>query len=213
MTTTTASTERDADAAPAHAPIGAGLLRQTATGLRVLLLLTVILGIGYPAAVWAVGQAVAEDRANGQIVEVDGTPVGSAILGQAFDDPALFHSRPSAAAYDGLASAASNLGPSNPDLLASIEERRAAVAAEEGVAPADVPPDALTASASGLDPHISTAYAELQAPRVAEANGLSEARVRDLIHTSTTGRTFGFLGEEGVNVLLLNIAVRDAAEG
>ncbi|WP_370616824.1 potassium-transporting ATPase subunit KdpC [Mumia sp. Pv 4-285] len=207
---TTTSPARDTDATPGRGPLGAGLIRQTATGLRLLLVLTVILGVAYPAAVWAVAQVVANGRANGQIVEVDGSPVGSAIIGQAFDDPALFHSRPSATEYDGLASAASNLGPSNPDLLASIEERRNAVAAEEGVAPADVPADAITASGSGLDPHISPAYADIQAARVAEANGLSDATVHRLITEYTAGRALGVLGEEGVNVLLLNIAIRDA---
>ncbi|WP_167000465.1 potassium-transporting ATPase subunit KdpC [Mumia sp. ZJ430] len=212
-TTTTTSPDRDSDPAPARVPLGTGLLRQTATGLRILLVLTVILGIGYPAAVWAVGLVVAHDQANGQIVEVDGSPVGSAIIGQTFDDPTLFHTRPSATEYDGLASAASNLGPSNPDLLALIEERRAAVAEEEGVAPSDVPPDALTASGSGLDPHISTAYADLQVARVAEAHGLEPSTVRDLVAEHTAGRTLGFLGEEGVNVLLLNLAILDAAKG
>ncbi|MFD1824080.1 potassium-transporting ATPase subunit KdpC [Mumia zhuanghuii] len=212
-TTTTTSPDRDSDPAPARVPLGTGLLRQTATGLRILLVLTVILGIGYPAAVWAVGLVVAHDQANGQIVEVDGSPVGSAIIGQTFDDPTLFHTRPSATEYDGLASAASNLGPSNPDLLALIEERRAAVAEEEGVAPSDVPPDALTASGSGLDPHISTAYADLQVARVAEAHGLEQSTVRDLVAEHTAGRTLGFLGEEGVNVLLLNLAILDAAKG
>ncbi|MBW9207886.1 potassium-transporting ATPase subunit KdpC [Mumia sp. zg.B53] len=212
MTTTTTPADRESDAAPVHAPLGAGLLRQTATGLRILLVLTVILGIGYPAAVWAVGQVVAHDHANGQVVEVDGRPVGSAIIGQTFEDPALFHPRPSATEYDALASAASNLGPSNPDLLASIEERRTAVAEEEGVAPSDVPADALTASGSGLDPHISPVYADLQVARVAEANGLDPSTVRDLVTEHTAGRTLGFLGEEGVNVLLLNLAILDAAK-
>jgi K+-transporting ATPase ATPase C chain len=212
MTTTATTPVRQPDAPAAHPPLAAGLLRQTLTGLRVLLVLTVILGIGYPVAVWGVGQLVARDRANGQIVTVDGASVGSAILGQAFDDdPGLFHSRPSAAEYDGLASAASNLGPPNPDLLAAIEERRTAVAEEEGVAPSAVPADALTASGSGLDPHISPAYADLQVRRVAAAQGLDVDRVRDLVRQQTDGRTFGFLGEPGVNVLLLNIAVRDAA--
>ncbi|WP_262851185.1 K(+)-transporting ATPase subunit C [Mumia quercus] len=212
-TTTSAPTDHDSSPVLSRTPFATGLLRQTATGLRILLVLTVILGIGYPAAVWAVGQVVAADRANGQIVEVDGQPVGSALLGQTFDDPGLFHTRPSAAEYDGLASAASNLGPSNPDLLAAIEERRAAVAEEEGVDPTDVPADALTASGSGLDPHISPAYADLQVARVARAQGLDPSAVRELVAEHTDGRTLGFLGEEGVNVLLLNIAVLDAVQG
>jgi len=212
-TTPTTSSDRDSDTPPSRSPLGAGLLRQTATGIRVLLVLTVILGIAYPAAVWAVGQVVAHDQANGQVVEIAGQPVGSALLGQAFDDPALFHSRPSATDYDGLASAASNLGPSNPDLLASIEERRADVAEQEGVSPADVPADAVTASGSGLDPHISSAYADLQVARVADAQDLSPSTVRDLVAEHTSGRALGLLGEPGVNVLLLNIAVLEAGKG
>jgi K+-transporting ATPase ATPase C chain len=184
--------------------------RQSLAGLRMLLVFTVVLGIAYPVAVWGVGKAI-PGQANGQPVEVGGTVVGSALLGQSFEGDEWFHSRPSANDYDTLASAPSNLGPSNPDLLAVIEERRAAVAELESVDPADVPPDALTASASGLDPQISVEYARLQVPRVAEATGLSTAQVRDLVERHTDGRSLGFLGEPGVNVLRLNVAVQDAA--
>lgn len=185
------------------------LTRQSLAGLRLLLVMTVLLGVGYPLAVWAAGQAFG-DRADGQPVSYDGRVVGSRLLGQQFEGAQWFHSRPSANDYDSLASAPSNLGPSNPDLLTAIAERRAQVAQTEGVDPAAVPPDALTASGSGLDPHISPAYAALQVERVARANGLSEATVRRLVEASTTGRTFGFLGEPGVNVLELNLAVQQA---
>ncbi|MET0952475.1 MAG: potassium-transporting ATPase subunit C, partial [Aeromicrobium sp.] len=119
-------------------------------------------------------------------------------------------SRPSANDYDTLASAPSNLGPLSTDLIASIRERKAAVAAREGVEEPEVPADAVTASGSGLDPHISLAYAELQARRVAAANGLSLDAVERLIEENTQGRGLGFLGEPGVNVLQLNIAVAAA---
>ena len=117
--------------------------------------------------------------------------------------------RPSAAGdgYDALASGGSNLAADNPDLVAAVVERRAEIAAREGVAPEAVPADAVTASASGLDPHISPAYAELQVPRVAEARGLTEEQVRALVEQSTDQPTLGFIGEPGVNVLGLNLAL------
>jgi K+-transporting ATPase ATPase C chain len=186
------------------------LSRQSLAGLRLLLVMTVLLGVGYPTAVWAVGQAF-DDRADGSPVRVDGEVVGSRLLGQQFEGDQWFLSRPSANDYDSLASAPSNLGPLNPDLIASIEKRKAEVAAREGVGESEVPADAVTASGSGLDPHISPEYAELQAPRVAEANGLSLDVVEDLVEEHTEGRGLGFLGEPGVNVLELNVAVQEAA--
>ena len=185
------------------------LLRQSLAGLRLLLVMTVLLGIGYPLLVWGAGQAFG-DNAAGQPLRYDGRVVGSRLLGQPFEGPEWFHSRPSAHDYDTLASGPSNLGPSNPDLLAAIEQRRAQVARTEGVAPGAVPPDAVTASGSGLDPQISPAYAALQVPRVARARGLSEEAVRDLVARATTGRSLGFLGEPGVNVLELNLALQRA---
>ncbi|MCL3820027.1 potassium-transporting ATPase subunit KdpC [Aeromicrobium wangtongii] len=185
--------------------------RQSLAGLRILLVLTVVLGVAYPAAVWGVGQVAARDQAEGQPVTVDGRVVGSALLGQNFGGERWFHSRPSANDYDSLASAPSNLGPSNPDLITGIEERRAEIAARESVDPAGVPPDALTASGSGLDPQISVDYATVQVARVARANGLPVATVAALVARYTEGRSLGFLGEPGVNVLRLNVAVQDAA--
>ncbi|HSS67221.1 MAG TPA: potassium-transporting ATPase subunit C, partial [Nocardioidaceae bacterium] len=128
-------------------------------------------------------------------------------------DPAYFQSRPSAGDYDPLASGASNLGPENQQLIKQIERRRAAIAAFDGVAPGDVPPDALLASGSGLDPDISPAYAEEQIPRVANARGMSESEVQHLVDQNTHGRIFGFLGEPTVNVLMLNLALDNAAAG
>ncbi|MGQ2910585.1 potassium-transporting ATPase subunit KdpC [Aeromicrobium sp.] len=185
------------------------LLRQSFAAARVLLVLTVLLGVLYPAAVWAVGRAV-PDRADGSLLRVDGQVVGSRLLGQTFEGPTWFHPRPSAGSYDGLVSAPSNLGPSNPDLVAAIEERRAAVAAEEGVEPAAVPPDAVTASGSGLDPHVSPAYADLQVARVARERGLPVEQVRRLVEEATSGRVLGYLGEPTVNVLELNASLPGA---
>jgi K+-transporting ATPase ATPase C chain len=184
--------------------------RQSLAGLRILLVFTVILGIAYPAAVWGVGRVV-PGQADGQTVSVAGKVVGSGLIGQNFEGDEWFHSRPSANDYDTLASAPSNLGPSSSDLTTAIEDRRAAVAEAESVDPADVPADALTASGSGLDPQISVEYARIQVARVAAANGLSDAAVRSLVSTFTEGRSLGFLGEPGVNVLRLNVAVQKAA--
>lgn len=186
------------------------LARQSWAALRLLLAMTVVLGLLYPAAVWAVGRTLG-DRADAQTISVDGHVVGSALLGQSFTSQQWFHPRPSAGDYDAMASAPSNLGPSNPDLLAVIKQRRAEVASQNGVAPSAVPADALTASGSGLDPDISPAYAALQVPRVARTNGLSVPQVRTLVAEHTKGRDWGFLGEPRVNVLELNVALAAAA--
>lgn len=184
------------------------LLRQSLAGLRVLLVLTVVTGLVYPVAVYGVGRLV-PDRADGSMLEVDGRVVGSRLIGQPFDGDEWFWPRPSVAGdgYDPLASGASNLGPENTDLLDAVEQRRVEVAEREGVEPALVPPDAVTASASGLDPHISPAYADLQVARVASARGLDEDTVRGLVAAATTGRELGVLGEPRVNVLEVNAAL------
>ena len=199
-------------------PSGAALLsiggRQLLVALRYLLLMTIVLGIGYPLVVFGVGQLAAHNSANGSLVtDSAGVVVGSELIGQQFDGPQWFAGRPSAAGdgYEAMSSGGSNLAADSPDLLALVEERRAQIAADNGVDPVDVPPDALTASASGLDPHISPAYAELQINRVAEARGLPADRVRELVNANTEGRTFGFIGEERVNVLDLNLALAELA--
>jgi len=187
--------------------------RQTWTAVRALLILTVVLGIGYPLAITGIGQLALNNNANGQLVRVDDEVVGSALIGQSFADadgvalPEWFQSRPSAAGYNAAASSGSNYGPENEDLLAAIDERQAAIEELDGVTLAEIPGDALTASASGLDPHISPEYARLQVPRVAEARGLSEQEVSDLVESMVQGRDLGYLGEPTVNVLLLNIAL------
>lgn len=176
------------------------MFRHTLTALRAMVVLTVVLGIAYPLAVLGIGQAAFPAQANGSLVEVDGRPVGSALIGQQVEGDEWFQSRPSATDYDGGASSGSNYGPDNADLLAAVDERRAALGA-------DAPADALTASGSGLDPHISPEYALLQVPRVAQARGLDEARVRALVESMIQGRDLGYLGEPTVNVLRLNLAL------
>ncbi len=183
-------------------------LRQSVAAARMLLILTVVLGLAYPAAVCGVGRLV-PGRADGSMVEVDGQVVGSALLGQPFTGDQWFWPRPSVSGYDPTRSGGSNLGPDNPDLAATVAARIDQVAEREGVDPSQVPPDAVTASGSGLDPHISPQYAALQVPRVARARGLDEASVRGLVADATTGRELGFLGEPRVNVLQLNIALAD----
>lgn len=197
------------------------LLRHALAGLRVLVGATVVLGFLYPLLVTGIAQGVLPWRADGSLVTATGghtsdpaEAVGSALIGQPTDDPGLFHPRPSAAGhgYDMQSSYGSNLGPEDPDLITAIKDRKAEIARREGVSPAAVPPDAVTASGSGLDPDISPAYAALQVPRVARANGLTENEVRRLVAGNTHGRTWGVLGAPHVDVLLLNIAVRQAAD-
>jgi len=191
------------------------MFRHTLTALRALLIMTVVLGIGYPAVVLGIGQAALPAQANGSLLEVDGQVVGSSLIGQSFTDadgaalPEWFQSRPSAAGagYDASASSGSNYGPENEDLITAIQDRRAAIEALDGTS--DIPADALTASGSGLDPHISPEYALLQVPRVAEARGLGEQEVRDLVESMIQGRDLGYLGEPTVNVLRLNIALAE----
>ncbi len=198
------------------------LFRHSLAGLRVLVALTLVLGVAYPLAVTGIAQVAFPWKADGSLVTATGghasgagDAVGSQLIGQVVDDEDLFQNRPSAAGagYDMLSTYGSNLGPNNPDLVASIKELKASIAEREGVDPSDVPPDAVTASASGIDPDISVPYAAIQVPRVAEATGLSEARVRLLVDDHTDGRDLGVLGEPRVNVLELNIAVRQAADG
>ncbi|MBI2711086.1 MAG: potassium-transporting ATPase subunit KdpC [Actinobacteria bacterium] len=184
--------------------------RQIAASLGVLALLTVLAGLAYPLLTTAVAQTAFRARAEGSLVRRGGRVVGSSLLAQPFSSPRYFHPRPSAAGdgYDATASGASNLGPTNPKLAAQVAERARAYRAENGLAPGTaVPVDAVTTSASGLDPGISVANARLQARRVAAARGLPVARVLQLVRAHTTGRPFGILGEEAVDVLDLNLAL------
>jgi K+-transporting ATPase ATPase C chain len=173
------------------------------------LALTLLLGVLYPAVIWGIGRAGLSDQADGSRIERGGVVVGSSLLGQNFTDERHFQSRPSASEYAGGVSGGSNLYASNEDQQAAIAERQSGYAAANGGATA--PPDAVTASGSGLDPHISPENAMAQAPRVAAANGLGEDAVEDLVREHTQGRVLGFLGQPRVNVLELNLAVQELA--
>ena len=178
--------------------------------MSTLVLAVVCCGL-YPLIVFGIGQLAFRDKANGSlIVDQAGTIRGSKLLGQGFADPKYFHPRPSAAGngYDAANSGGSNLGPTSQKLKDAIKDRIDAYRKENGLsADQDVPADAVTASGSGLDPHISTRNAEFQVPRVAKARGLSEEKIRELIRQNTEGRDLGILGDLGVNVLQLNLAL------
>jgi len=205
-------------------------VQQYLAALRTLLALTVIVGLAYPLVMTGVAQVAFHGNANGSLIHRDGKVVGSGLIGQAFTrpvlvngkptkdangnvitapDPRYFQSRPSAAGagYDPLSTSASNLGPENKVLIAAVKARRAAAARLDGVAPSRVPPDALTASGSGLDPDISPAYAREQVARIARERGLRPSTVLALVNGHIKGRPLGFLGEPRVNVLELNLAL------
>ena len=209
------------------------MLRQLKPAVLSVLVFTVLCGFLFPAAITGLAQALFPHQANGSLIARDGRIVGSALIGQGFSAPGYFHPRPSAAGagYDGGASSGTNLGPTSARLVNGIHRKlasgaddpgnfdgirdlAAAYRRENGLAEgAPVPPDAVTRSASGLDPEISPANAALQAARVAKARGVTEEAVRQLIRKHTRGRQFGLLGEPRVNVLELNLALDGAAAG
>lgn len=188
--------------------------RQLLPALGMLFVFTVLTGLAYPLAVTGIAQSTMSDRADGSLLtDADGEVVGSELIGQTFTRPEYFHPRPSAAGdgYDAAASSGSNLGPTNPELLATVEERIAAYRDDNDLADdAEVPVDAVTASASGLDPHISVANAQLQAPRVARERRLGLDDVLALVDDHTDDRALGVLGEPGVSVPALNLALDTA---
>jgi K+-transporting ATPase ATPase C chain len=184
---------------------------QLRSAVTVTLVLCVLTGGVYPALVTALARALVPRQANGSLVTVRGRVVGSALIGQRFTRPEYFHPRPSAGGYDAAASGGSNAGPTDARLADTLIAARVdSAVALDGAVKGHVPSDMVTASASGLDPHISPANARLQVARVARARGVDSATVRRLVDAHTEGRQFGFFGEPRVNVLLLNVAVDSA---
>jgi K+-transporting ATPase ATPase C chain len=192
-----------------------GSLRQAGVAVRAMLVLTLVLGIGYTLVITGIGQLLLPAQSNGSLISSGGRVVGSSLVGQSFTTAkgaALaqwFQSRPSAAGngYDAGASSGSNYGPNSKALVALITARQQAIEKSDGVSKSQIPADALTASASGLDPDISPAYALLQVDRVAKARGLSQAAVKKLVESKIQGRELGYLGDPTVNVLQLNLAL------
>lgn len=183
------------------------VLRQLLAGLRFLVVMTVLLGIAYPAVITLAAQ-VFPAQANGSLVrDASGAVVGSALIGQQFDGPQWFQSRPSASDYSGQTSGGSNLSPASQKQLAARADREAQLRAANPDAVGSIPDDALTASASGLDPDISVAYAQWQVPRVAKARGMDPSVLQALIAANTVPAPLGYIGQDGVNVTTLNLAL------
>lgn len=190
-------------------------VRQYSVAVRAMIVLTAALGIAYPLVMTGIGQLAFPSQANGSTITDHGTVVGSSLIGQSFTDKKgnpltqWFQTRPSYAGtgYDANNSAASNLGPNNPVLVKAIDARKKVIEQTYGVTAAQIPADAVTASASGLDPDISVAYAKLQIAKVAQTRGLSEATVQQLVQKYTHGRDLGYLGNSYVNVVQLNLAL------
>ncbi|MCX4452343.1 potassium-transporting ATPase subunit KdpC [Streptomyces sp. NBC_01728] len=193
--------------------------RMVWAALRMLLVLTVVTGVMYPLVVTGIGQLAFHDKANGSMVQVDGKEVGSKLIGQSWNikgtdkpDPKWFQGRPSNSNYDPLATGSSQLGASDPRLVKAVKAAKKQVAEFNHVPESEVPKDAVTGSASAIDPDISPKYADIQVKRVAEENGLTVAQVQKLVKDHSDGRSVGFLGEPHVNVLELNVALKELAK-
>jgi len=189
------------------------MMKMTLQSIRALIVFTVITGVAYPLIVTGVAQVAFKHQANGSLIEKDGKVLGSELIGQPFSDPKYFWSRPSATSpqpYNGASSSGSNQGPTNPALKEAVDGRVKALRDAGGDASKPVPVDLVTASGSGLDPHISPAAAEYQIPRISRIRKIPEDRLRQLVARYTEGRQLGVLGEPAVNVLMLNLALDSA---
>jgi potassium-transporting ATPase KdpC subunit len=193
-------------------------MRTLARSAAAVVALTLVFGLAYPLVFTGVARVSFANKADGSLIERDGVVVGSRLAAQAFTKPQYFHPRPSGTtpAYNAAGTTFANLGPTSPDLARAIRERADAVVALErpynpGLTIGDVPVDAVTTSASGIDPHISPAYARLQTARIAAERGLSQEQVGKLVDDNTDGRWLGIFGEPGVNVLELNLALDEEA--
>ena len=183
------------------------MISQLRPAFFMLLIFNFITGVIYPLTVTGIAQVIFPHQANGSVIVLDGNAYGSELIGQQFDDPKYFWGRPSAAGYNAAASSGSNYGPLNPALMDSVQERIDALHAADPTNTLPIPVDLVTASGSGLDPHISVAAALYQVSRVASVRGWSEAEVTSLVEQYTEGRQFGIFGEPRVNVLKLNLAL------
>lgn len=186
------------------------MLATAIQSFRALVVFTVITGVAYPLIVTGIAQVAFSDQANGSLIERDGKVLGSRLIGQPFSEPNYFWSRPSATSpmpYNGVSSSGSNQGPTNPALKEAVEGRVKALREAAPGNNAPVPVDLVTASSSGLDPHVSPAAAEYQIERVAKARNIDPAKLRELVAQHTEGRQFGILGEPRVNVLTLNLTL------
>jgi K+-transporting ATPase ATPase C chain len=188
------------------------MLKNVLSAVIAIVVITAVLGFGYPLVMTGFAQVAFKGQADGSLVTVNGKVVGSKLAGQAFTGPKYFHERPSAVAYNAMGTSFANLGPTNPDLAKNVKEAAQAILALEGpynpgLTIHDIPVDAVTTSGSGIDPDISPAYAKLQSARIAAVRQLPLATVEQLVSKYTTGRSLGFFGEPGVNVLDLNLAL------
>ena len=189
------------------------MVKELKQALLFTLVMMVLLGGGYHVLLWGIGRTLFAEQVEGSLIRRDdGTIVGSRLIAQKFERPEYVRPRPSGVDYNAASTGGTNYGPSNPDHLRAVQERVDAITKEEGVAPAQIPSEMVTASGAGMDPHIPPAAADLQAPRIASARGVPVERVREIIRAHTESPTLGLLGRARVNVLELNLAL-DAALG
>jgi len=187
------------------------MLKEIKEGFLFTLVTLVLFGAVYPLLVWGVGSILFPRQSEGSFIrKADGTLQGSGLAGQNFTRPEYFHGRPSAVDYNAASTGGSNYGPSNPDHLAAVQQRAAAIVEREGLSLHEIPSELVTASGGGLDPHISPAAALIQVERVARERGVAVELVRELVEAHTDGPTLGFLGQPRVNVLELNLALDEA---